>query len=157
MERKTQVTAEAGKQEIFVTREFDLPLELLFKAYSEPEIIGEWMGTNVLKHENKKHGGYHFVTKDKDGNVVFSANGTIHDFVPEQKIIRTFEMEGANVGVQIEFLEFVKVSDDVSKLNMHIVYGSVAERDQFVQFGMTQGIGMAHNNLQRVVSRRIKK
>jgi len=156
MERKTQVTADAGKQEIFIVREFDLPLDLLFKAYSEPEIIGEWMGTNVVKLENKKHGGYRFETKDKDGNVVFSANGTIHDFVVDQKIIRTFEMEGASVGVQIEFLEFQKVNEDVSKLNMHIVYGSVAERDQFVQFGMTQGINMAHNNLQKVVSKRKK-
>ena len=156
MERKTQVTADDGKQEIFITREFDLPLDLLFKAYSEPEIIGEWMGTSVLKHDNKKHGGYRFETKDKDGNVVFSANGTIHEFIPEQKIIRTFEMENAGVGVQIEFLEFKKVNDDVSKLNMHIVYGSVAERDQFVQFGMTKGVGMAHNNLQRVVEKRKK-
>ncbi len=153
MERKTQEISEAGKQEIFVTREFDLPLDLLFRAYSDPEIIGQWMGTNVLKHENKKHGGYRFETKDKDGKVVFSANGTIHDFIPEQKIIRTFEMENAGVGVQIEFLEFEKVNDDVSKLNMHIVYGSIAERDQFVKFGMTQGVGMAHNNLQRVVGK----
>lgn len=154
MERKTQVIADAGKQEIFVTREFDLPLELLFKAYSEPEIIGEWMGTKVLKHDNKKAGGYRFETSDAQGNVLFSANGVFHDFIHEKKIVRTFEMEGAPLGVQLEFLEFEKVSDDVSRLRMHMLYGSVAERDQFVQFGMTQGINMAHNNLQKVVEKR---
>jgi hypothetical protein len=53
MERKTNIHAEDGKQEIMITREFDLPLELLFKAYEEPEIIEQWMGTKVLKLENK--------------------------------------------------------------------------------------------------------
>jgi len=153
MERKTQVTADAGKQEIFITREFDLPLDLLFKAYSEPDLIGEWMGTKVVKHENKKSGSYAFQTSDANGAVLFNASGVFHEFIPEKKIIRTFEMGGGPLGVQIEFLEFEKVSDDVSRLNMHIVYGSVAERDQFVQFGMTQGVNMAHNNLQKVIGK----
>jgi uncharacterized protein YndB with AHSA1/START domain len=54
MEQKTKINAEDGKQELEITREFDLPLELLFKAYIEPGILGQWMGTKVLKLENKK-------------------------------------------------------------------------------------------------------
>ena len=49
MERKTKIHAEDGKQELVITREFDLPLELLFKAYAEPELVEQWMGTKVLK------------------------------------------------------------------------------------------------------------
>jgi hypothetical protein len=49
MEQKTKIHAEDGKQEITITREFDLPLELLFKAYEDPEIVEQWMGTKVLK------------------------------------------------------------------------------------------------------------
>ena len=75
VEQKTKIHAEDGKQEIVITREFDLPLELLFKAYVEPEIVGQWMGTTVLKLENKKHGGWQFETADDQGNVVFRANG----------------------------------------------------------------------------------
>ena len=56
MERKTKIDAEEGKQELRVTREFDLPLELLFKAYEDPEIVEQWMGTKVIKLDNKKHG-----------------------------------------------------------------------------------------------------
>src|SRR5450432_3495158 len=93
MEQKTKINAEDGKQEIVITREFDLPLELLFKAYAEPEIVAEWMGTKVLKLESKKHGSYQFETSDAKGNVVFRANGVIHGFSPNQKITRTFEME----------------------------------------------------------------
>ncbi|HBO73061.1 MAG TPA: ATPase, partial [Marinilabiliales bacterium] len=48
MEQRTKVIAEDGKQDLLITREFELPLELLFRAYVEPEIIEQWMGTKVL-------------------------------------------------------------------------------------------------------------
>src|SRR3979411_2660876 len=100
MEQKTKINAEDGKQDIMITREFDLPLELLFKAYAEPELIEQWMGTKVLKLESKKHGSYQFETTDAQGNVVFKANGVIHEFSPNRKITRTFEMDNASFGVQ---------------------------------------------------------
>jgi uncharacterized protein YndB with AHSA1/START domain len=68
MENKTNITAEDGQQELLITREFALPLELLFKAYVEPDILEQWMGTKVLKLENKKHGSYQFETTDARGN-----------------------------------------------------------------------------------------
>lgn len=153
MERKTQIHAEDGKQELTITREFDLPLELLFKAYTEAEIVEQWMGTKVLKLENKKHGGWQFETSDTKGNVVFQANGTIHDFIPNQKIVRTFEMENSPFDVQLEFLEFEKLTDTTCRLNMQIVYRSIALRDKMLQLPFAQGINMAHNRLQEIVSK----
>lgn len=150
MEQKTKINAEDGKQELVITREFDLPLELLFKAYVEPDIVEQWMGTKVLKLENKKHGSYQFETTDVKGNK-YGFNGVIHEFSPNRKITRTFEMENTPFETQLEFLEFEKLSDDTSKLNMHIVYRSVALRDQMLQLPFAQGINMAHKRLQDIV------
>jgi uncharacterized protein YndB with AHSA1/START domain len=150
MKQKTKINAEDGKQELVITREFDLPLELLFKAYVEPEIVEQWMGTKVLKLENKKHGSWQFETTDPKGNK-HGFNGVIHEFVRNRKITRTFEMENTPFAVQLEFLEFEKLTDDTSKLKMHIVYKSVAHRDQMLQMPFAQGINMAHNRLQDVV------
>ncbi len=153
MERKTKVHAEDGKQDLLITRKFDLPLELLFKAYEDPDIVAEWMGTNVLKLESKKHGSYQFETTDDKGNVVFRANGVIHEFILNKKITQTFEMENASFGVQLELLEFERLTDDTSKLSIHIIYESVALRDQNLQLPFAQGINMAHNRLQDIVSK----
>lgn len=153
MERKTKIHAEDGKQELMITREFDLPLELLFKAYEEPEIVEQWMGTKVLKLENKKHGSWQFETSDPKGNVVLRINGAIHDFVPDQKIIRTFEMENSPFDVQLEFLQFEKLTEETSKLTMHIIYKSVELRDQMLKLPFSYGINMAHNRLQEVVGK----
>jgi uncharacterized protein YndB with AHSA1/START domain len=151
MERKTKINAEDGKQEIVITREFDLPVELLFKAYAEPGIVEQWMGTKVLKLESKKHGSYQFETSDQKGNVVFRANGVIHEFNPGRKITRTFEMENTPFGVQLELLEFEKLTGETSKLTMRTIYESVAQRDQLLQLPFAQGINMAHNRLQDIV------
>jgi len=151
MELKTKIHAEEGKQELVITREFDLPLELLFKTHVEPGIVEQWMGTKVMKLENKKHGSWQFETKDDKGKVVFKANGVIHEFVPNGKITRTFEMENAPFGVQLEFLEFEKLTDDTSKLSMQIVYRSVEVRDQILKLPFAQGINMAHNRLEEIV------
>lgn len=153
MERKTKVTAEDGKQELVITREFDLPLELLFKAYVVPEIVEQWMGNKVLKLESKKHGSYLFETADAQGNVVFQANGVIHEFIPNQKITRTFEMDNASFDVQLEFLTFEQLTNDTSKLTMHVIYRSAALRDQMLALPFAYGINMAHNRLQEIANK----
>ncbi|WP_406843589.1 SRPBCC domain-containing protein [Flavobacterium soyae] len=153
MERKTKINAENGQQEIVITREFDLPVDLLFKAYAEPEIVEQWMGTKVVKLENRQHGGWQFETKDPNGNVVFSANGVIHNFVPNERITRTFEMDNANFAPQLEFLEFEKLTEDTSRLTMQIIYKSVEHRDQQLKLPFAQGMNFAHNRLQEIVNK----
>lgn len=152
MEQKTKIKAEEDKQDLVITREFELPLELLFKAYTDSELVEQWMGTKVLKLENKKHGSYQFETTDPKGNK-HGFNGTIHEFVPDKKIIRTFEMDNTTFGVQLEFLEFEKLTKDSSILNIHIVYRSVALRDQMLKLPFAMGVNMAHNRLQDIVSK----
>jgi uncharacterized protein YndB with AHSA1/START domain len=149
MERKTKIDAETGKQELVITREFDLPLDLLFRAYIDPEIIEQWMGTKVLKFDCKKHGSYQLETTDPKGNK-HGFNGVIHEFVPEKKISRTFEMENTPFGIQLEIYEFEPLAGETSKLTMHVIYESVEQRDQVLKLPFAQGINMAHNRIEEV-------
>jgi uncharacterized protein YndB with AHSA1/START domain len=153
MEQKTKIHAEDGRQDLVITREFDLPLELLFKAYEDPEIVGEVMGMNVLKYESRKHGSYQFEKADDKGNVVFRVNGAIHEFTPNRKITKTFEMENTPFGVQLEVYEFETLSADRSKLTMHVIYESGAQRDQVLKMPFAQGINMAHNRIQDILNK----
>jgi uncharacterized protein YndB with AHSA1/START domain len=150
VEHKTKVHAEDSKQDLLITREFDLSLELLFKAHIDPGIVEQWMGTKVLKLESKQHGSYQFETTDAQGTVLFRAHGAIHEFSPNRKIIRTFEMEHTPFGVQLEVYEFEKLTKDTSRLTMHVIYESVAQRDQVLQLPFAQGLNMAHNRLQDI-------
>ena len=158
MENKTKVHAEEGKQELFITRDFELPIDLLFKAYEEAELIEQWMSNDyttmkVVKLDSQKHGGYQLEATAKNGNVVFRANGVIHEFVSGQKIIRSFEMEGTPYGVQLEVYEFEKLGEDKSRLRMHVIYESVAQRDEVLKLPFAQGINLAHNRIEAMLSK----
>jgi len=109
------------------------------------------MGTNVVQLENRKHGSWRFET-NRNGEVVFGANGVILDFVPNERITRTFEMENSTFPVQLEFLEFEALTNETSRLTMQIVFKSEAFRDQLVQMPFAQGLNWAHNRLQEVVA-----
>lgn len=156
MEQKTKIHAEDGRQELRITREFDLPLELLFQAYSDAEIVEQWMGTNVLKLENKNHGSYRFETTDPKGNKHYFS-GTYHTYVPDRKIVRTFEIENSPFEPQLEFLDFESLTPETSKLTFQMIYRSVELRDQMLKLPFSQGINMAHNQLEKIVKNLTKK
>ncbi len=151
MEQKTKIDAQEGKQELTITRVFDLPVELVYKAYTEAEYVAQWMGTTVLKLENKNHGSYEFETSH-EGNVMFKANGTIHKLIPNQEIVRTFEMENMPVGVQLEFLNFEKINEDKSKLTIQIIYKSKKHRAEQLKLPFAYGLNMAHDKLEEVLT-----
>lgn len=150
MEIKTRVIADEGKQYLEIFREFDLPVDLLFRAYTEPSLVEQWMGNKVLKMENHAHGGYIFETRDPQGNILFRANGTIHKIIENQNITRTFEMENSNFPVQLEFLDFEPLTDEKSRLSMRIVFRSPADRDNLLKLPFSYGINMAHDRLEQL-------
>lgn len=152
MELKTKVDAEAGQAHLVITRNFDLPSHLVFKAYTEAELLEQWMGTKVIELNSKPHGGFRFETSDANGRVVFSAHGTIHDVVNDHKIVRTFEMLNAGFGVQLESYVFEALTEETSQLTVRIVFESVSHRDAMLKLPFAQGINFAHKRLEEIVS-----
>ena len=160
MELKTKMHAEDGKQDLTITREFNLPVELLFKAHVDPEIIVQWKArpdttAKILKFGGKKHGSYQMQSTDAQGKVVSSVHGVIHEFIPNKKIIRTFEMENAPIGVQLEIYDFERLTDNTSKLSMHVIYESGAIRDKLLSMPGASGnaMGMAHDRMEEIMSK----
>jgi uncharacterized protein YndB with AHSA1/START domain len=151
MELKTKINAEEGKQDMHITREFDLPVALVFKALTEADLLEQWMDIKVLKLEAKKHGSYVFEKSDGKGNVIFISSGVIHEFSPNKKITRTFEMDNVPFGVQLEVSEFEPLTDSTCKLNMHLIYESVSQRDEVLKLPFAKGLNFAHNRLEQLL------
>jgi len=156
MEYKTKVTTEEGKQDMIITREFELPVELVFKAHTEPELIVQWkvppgLTAKILKFGGQKHGSYHMVSSNQEGKVVSSVHGVIHEYIPNRKIIRTFEVENAPMGVMLEIYDFEPITDNTSKLNMHVIYESGEIRDKVTKMS-GDGMCKAHDKMQEIMS-----
>ena len=149
---KTKVTAEKDSQDLLITREFQAPVALLFKAFTEKNLFEKWVGTRLVKLDCQAHGSYRFETSGPEGHVLFSANGTFHEVLPNQRITRTFEMENSPFPVQLEFLEFEALSERSSQLIMQILFRSAEHRNQLMQLPFAQGLNQAHNRLQALIS-----
>lgn len=144
---KTQVTAIEGKQELWITRVFDLPVNLVYQAFVVPELVAQWMGTKVVELEVRQHAGYLFETTDPHGQV-HRFHGAFHDVEENVKIYRTFEMAGTPFPVQLELLHFESLGEKQSKLTMQVIYVSNEMRDNHLKMPFVQGINWAHQRLE---------
>ena len=113
----------------------------------------QYTTAKVLSFEGKKYGSYQIQSADAQGNILFRANGVIHEFIPGEKITRTFEMDNTSFGVQLEIYDFERLTDDTCKLNMHVIYESAAQRDQVLKLPFAQGLGMAHDRIQEIANK----
>ena len=156
---KTTITAEPGKQEVFITREFDAPRELVFRAYTDPEIYAQWLGPNGLQtwfevFEPVSGGKYKFVQKDKDGNE-FSFHGVTHEVLLNERIIGTFEFDGLPESghVVLETTQFEALPENRTRVSSHSVFQSVADRDGMVQSGMEHGVVEGYERLDDILEK----
>ena len=137
MANKTIVTAEAGKQELFITREFDAPRELLFKSHVDPELYVQWVGPKDLEMSIQKldarDGGTYEFTHKRDGNT-YRFFGSYHEVLKNERIIGTFEFDGLpeRGHVIMGKTTFEELPNGRSKLVHQSVFFSVADRDGMV-------------------------
>lgn len=158
---KTTIAAEPGKQELFITREFDAPRELVFRAYTDPEIYARWLGPHGLTttfeiFEPVSGGRYRFIQKDQEGNE-FAFHGVTHEVAAPERIIGTFEFEGLPEPghVILETTRFEALPGDRTRIVSQSVFQSVADRDGMIQSGMETGVNEGYERLDEILAREI--
>lgn len=155
---KTTITAEPGKQELFITREFDAPPELVFRAHTDPELFVRWMGprdltTTLETFEPLSGGRWRFVQKDKDGNE-YGFHGVFHEVSPE-RVIQTFEFEGLPESghVILDTMKLEALPDGRTRLTSQSVFQSVADRDGMIEAGMEYGLNDGYERLDEILEK----
>ena len=156
---ETKIKAEPGKQEIFITREFEAPRELVFKAFTDPKLIVQWLGPRDLtikldKFEPRSGGSYRYIHSDKNGNE-FGFHGVCHEMESPLRIIQTFEFEGLpeKGHVVLETATFEALPGNRTRLVVQSVFQSVADRDGMVQSGMERGVNDSHGRLDELFAK----
>jgi uncharacterized protein YndB with AHSA1/START domain len=152
----TQLIAEPGMPQVVITREFDAPRELLFRAYTDPELIVQWLGPRALtmtvdRHEARDGGRWRFTHRDADGNE-YGFHGVYHGTPSLDGIVRTFEFEGAPGHVSLETATFEERGGR-TLLRLNSVFQSVEDRDGMVQSGMEQGVNEGMERLDELLAR----
>lgn len=155
---KTSVTAEPGKQELFITREFDAPRELVFKAHTDPDLYARWLGPHgyemVLETFEPHSGGrYRYIHKDPQGNE-YGFHGVFHE-ISEELMIQTFEFEGLpeKGHVSLDSMRLEELPGGRTRITIHSVYPSVEDRDGMIQSGMERGLNEGYERLDEILEK----
>lgn len=151
----TTIAADPGKQEIVITRIFNAPRELVFKAFTDRDAIPHWWGprrlsTVVDRMEVRPGGVWRFVQRDASGRE-YGFHGVYHLVQPPERLIYTFEFEGMPGHVVLETVTFEEVKRG-TKLTERSVFQSVKDRDGMVKSGMEEGARESMERLEELIT-----
>ena len=156
---KANVRAEPGKQELFVTREFEASQELVFKAHIDPDLYVQWIGpkeltTILIKFEPRSGGVWRYISKDKNGNE-FGFHGVNHEVLAPERLIDTFEFEGLpeKGHVSLQTLRLEELPGGRTRITVQVVFQSIADRDRMLQSGMEAGLNETYNRLDELLEK----
>ncbi len=155
----TKIFAEPGKQEVLITREFNAPRELVFKACTDPKLIPQWWGprylsTEVDKMDVRPGGQWRFLNRDAEGNE-YAFHGVYHEVLAPERIIQTFEFEGLPESghVTLETMKLETLPEGRTRLTIQSVFQSVADRDGMLQSGMEEGLNDTYERLEELLKK----
>jgi uncharacterized protein YndB with AHSA1/START domain len=151
MTNPLHVEAPEGTPFIDWQREFDAPVQAVFRAHQDPELVKQWMGpreyeTEMEVYEFKTGGRWRFVQRN-DAGEEYAFNGVFHVVRDNEFAIQTFEFEGFPDVVSIESLTFEDLGGGRTRLRGHSTYPSLESRDGMVSSGMETGMGEGYERL----------
>jgi len=154
-----KIIAEPGKQELIVEREVDAPRELVFRAFTEPDLYSKWIGpsnltTNIETFEARPGGSYRFVQKDKEGKT-YGFHGIYHEVRSPEKIVSTFEYEELPEPghVLLDETKFEELPGNRTKIVDKNIFLNVEDRDGMLQSGMEEGMNDSYARLDALIEK----
>jgi uncharacterized protein YndB with AHSA1/START domain len=152
---KTHLTAEQGVPQILITRELAAPPEVVFRTFTEPDLLVQWLGprrlTMTIDHFDPRDGGsWRYIHRDTDG-AEYAFRGVFHGEPSLAGIVQTFEFEGTPGQVSLETVTFEDRSGK-TLLRQNAVYQSVANRDAMIESGMEAGLNDGLDRLDELLA-----
>lgn len=150
----TDIIVEPGRQDIVITRIFDASPQTVFEAITNPALIPAWWGPKEfdtrVDHMTPQHGGrWRFVHVDPEGNE-YAFRGVYHDVITPERVVQTFEFEGAPGHVALETLTLEDLGGRTRFVTQQL-HPSIEARDAMVASGMEAGVRDTYDRLAEVL------
>lgn len=154
---KTQFTAPDGLPFVGSFRDFDAPPELVFRAWTEPELLVQWLGPRryrmrIDRWEVRDGGAWRYVHTADNGDE-YGFHGVFHGAPSLDGMVQTFEFEGAPGHISLDSLWFEDLGGGRTRVRTHSVFQSLEARDAMYQSGMAGGVDEGYERLEELLAR----
>jgi uncharacterized protein YndB with AHSA1/START domain len=152
----TKITAEPGIPQVIITREFDAPRDLVFRAYTDPDLLVQWLGPRRLtmtldQYEVRDGGRWRYIHTGPDGDE-HAFHGFFHGTPSPDGIVQTFEYEGVPGHVMLDTTT-LEDRDDRTLVRTVSSFQSVEDRDGMVAAGMEEGVSDSGERLEELLAK----
>lgn len=153
---ETKIQAPDGVPYIDVSREFEAPRDLVFRAFTEPDMLVQWLGPSkyemiVDEYDVRAGGSWRYLHRGADGNE-HGFHGVFHGDPSPDGMVQTFEYEGAPGHVSLDKLVLEEV-DGRTIVHTHSVFQSVEARNAMIDNGMEGGMNEGFDRLDVLLER----
>lgn len=158
MSNALTVNAPEGLPIVEFEREFDAPVEAVFAAHQDPEVVKNWLGPrgyemDIEQYDFVSGGSYRYVHRDPDGNS-YAFRGVFHSIRPNELAIQTFEYEDYPDVVSLDHMYLDDLGDGRCRLRGLSVFPSLEARDGMVSSGMETGMTDGYERLDEILAAR---
>jgi uncharacterized protein YndB with AHSA1/START domain len=138
-----------------ITREFDAPVENVFRAHTDARLLEQWMGprrheTTYETFDCRAGGGYRFVSRSEGTEACFY--GSYHEIRVNERIVQTFTWEGMPDHVALEKIVFEDLGDGRTRISSTSLVDSFEDRDAFIAYGMEGGVREGFERLDELLA-----
>jgi len=144
-----------GTHAIRTERELNAPRDLVFRAYTEPDLLTRWLGPRrytmeIDRYEVGDGGRYRYVHRDEQGNE-HAFRGVFHGDPTPDAMVQTFEWEGLPGHVSLDRAVLEEIDGGRTVVRTVSVFQSEADRDGMWDSGMADGMGEAYGRLEELL------
>jgi uncharacterized protein YndB with AHSA1/START domain len=150
-----KVTLPADDQ-ILITREFDAPKHLLYKAYTTPELVKRWWsghrGSVTSAEIDLRVGGRWRYVMVATGGFEVAFHGEFRELVPDERIVTTEVYEGAPGGDENPAVNLVTFTETGGRTRLEVLVQCPSKevRDMIIDSGMEGGMQESYDELEKV-------
>ena len=155
--RGTVIEADPNLPVIRIVREFDAPAEKVYRAWTDPELVVQWLGPSSTEMQidrwDATTGGSYRYTAWQGGKEVAAFFGSFHEARPGKRLVQTFTWEGMPDGVSLDIMTFTDLENGRSRVSSVSVVDSLETRDAILASGMEVGVYEGYAKLDALLAR----